>query len=94
MSTKIVLTLLVTVLCCAVQCQEDVPHPVGSALRNPEEEMVAEFLLLNEEVLRNITELQTFVEWEFESNINEETEKRKTEFQASKTKPSLNLDHK
>ena len=57
------------------------PNPVASANYNPEEEKAAAFLAEAEEELRSITEQHTFIEWNFESNINDETEKAKLEFQ-------------
>ena len=50
---------------------------------NPEEEKAATFLVKAEEELRDISEQQTFIEWAFESNINDENEKKKLEFQVS-----------
>lgn len=80
------LLALVPALLCAVVWGQDVadsgpPHPIGSSHFNPEEEKVAAFLVDAEEELRSIAEQHTFVEWSFESNINDETEKAKLEFQ-------------
>ena len=83
------LLVLVPALLCAVVWGQEVadsgpPHPVGSANYNPEEEKAAAFLLEAEEELRGVTEQHTFIEWNFESNINDETEKAKLEFQVQR----------
>jgi len=88
MLANIVLALFATNFCCTVLCQEDevALSPIGNARQNLEEEKAGKFLEEKEELLRKTTEQHTFVEWNFESNINDETEKKKTEFQVSFSK--------
>ena len=74
------LFVLTCLIVTAVSGQDGPPHPIASAHYNPEEEKAANFLVEAENQLRDITEQQTFIEWEFESNINDQTEKKKLEF--------------
>jgi hypothetical protein len=76
--------LLVGVLCGLAGSQEApeaVPHPAGSAKYNAEERRAADFLSTAESELQNVTVEHVFIEWDYESNINDETEKKKLEFQ-------------
>ena len=73
----------VALLSAVCRAQVGLPNPVGSAQYNLEEERAAAFLVDAEEQLRNITEMSTFIEWAFESNINDDTEKKKLEFQVN-----------
>jgi hypothetical protein len=63
------------------EADEGLPHPVGSSNLNPEEEKAAAFIVDAEEQLRDTAEKHTFIEWAYESNINDENEKKKLEFQ-------------
>ena len=51
---------------------------------NSEEEKAATFLEDAEEQLRMMTEKSIFIEWAYESNINDENEKKKLQFQVIK----------
>ena len=64
----------VALLSAVCRAQVGLPNPVGSAQYNLEEERAAAFLVDAEEQLRNITEMSTFIEWAFESNINDDPE--------------------
>ena len=48
---------------------------------NSEEEKATTFLEDAEEQLRMMTEKSIFIEWAYESNINDENEKKKLQFQ-------------
>jgi hypothetical protein len=48
---------------------------------NPEEERVVAFLVEAEEELRNANEQFQFIDWAYSTNITDENEKKKTEFQ-------------
>ena len=51
---------------------------------NSEEEKASTFLEDAEEQLRMMTEKSIFIEWAYESNINDENEKKKLQFQVIK----------
>jgi hypothetical protein len=48
---------------------------------NEEEVRLQEFLAVSEEQLRNASETMAFISWNYAININNETEKKKLDFQ-------------
>jgi len=66
------------VLAIAFQSFEAAPD---SSSLNAEEERLQDFLLEAEEKFRSASEQMSFISWNYAININNETEKKKVDFQ-------------